>query len=157
MTTSVDYRSPRGNRRASSLLGATASPGIRAVYSEHYSAKKNPLNPQRTVKTSTRRTLAKSLAVASARSPSKLPDEEINAPPADDLAERPLKESISDDGKESISEDGHEDEHDDHDGRDRHDDHDGRDRPGRRSDVSLPRPFKGKGRDPLDGAGVLAY
>ena len=145
MTTSVDFRSPRGNRRASSLLGATASPGIRAVYSEHYSAKKNPLNPQRTVKTSTRRTLAKSLAVASARSPSKLPDEEINAAPADDLAERPLKESISDDGKESISEDGHEDEHDDHDSGDRHDDRDNRDR--RRSDIPLPRPFKGKGRD----------
>jgi hypothetical protein len=157
MTTGVDFRSPGSNRRASSLLGATASPGMSAVYSAHYSAKKNPLNPkQRPVRTSTRRTLAKSLDIADARSPSKLPDPEINAAPADDLAERPLKESVSvsDDGREStISED----EHDDHDGGDRHDDRDDRDR--RRSDVSPPRPFKGKGRDPsLDwrrGASLL--
>ena len=122
MTTGVDFRSPSSNRRASSLLGATASPGISAVYSAHYSAKKNPLNPkQRPVRISTRRTLAKSLDIADARSPSKLSDPDINAAPADDLAERPLKESVSDsgDGRESIIS---EDDHDDHNSDDRQDD-----------------------------------
>jgi hypothetical protein len=146
VTTGVDFRSPGSNRRASSLLGATASPGMSAVYSAHYSAKKNPLNPkQRPVRISARRTLAKSLDIADARSPSKLSDPEINAAPADDLAERPLKESVSDsgDGRESIIS---EDDHDDHNGDDRQDDHNDRGR--RRTNVSPPQPFKGKGKDP---------
>jgi hypothetical protein len=148
MTTGVDFRSPSSNRRASSLLGATASPGMSAVYSAHYSAKKNPLNPkQRPVRISARRTLAKSLDIADARSPSKLSDPEINAAPADDLAERPLKESVSDsgDGRESIISE-FEDDHDDHNGDDRQDDHNDRGR--RRTNVSPPQPFKGKGKDP---------
>ena len=43
----VDYRSPNRNVRTSSLLGGDVSPGMRAVYSAHYSSERNPLNPNR--------------------------------------------------------------------------------------------------------------
>jgi hypothetical protein len=53
-------RSLKRNRRTSSLLGDNVWPGIKAVYAEMYSSKRNPLNPNRqrtSIRTSPQRSM----------------------------------------------------------------------------------------------------
>ena len=65
---SSNSRSLKRNRRTSSLLGDNVWPGIKAVYSEIYSSKKNPLNPNRQRRTPVRTSSQKSM----------VPDEPMN-------------------------------------------------------------------------------